>query len=540
MVAGGNQAAFEIISQRYRDPLYRHCRAILNDHEDASDALQNTLLNAYRALSDKPRDLLLKPWLYRIAHNESISLLRRRRAHAELDEAMDVSSASPGVEERADTNARLRQLIDDLHELTTRQRGALVMREVSGLSYPDIGAALSISENAAKQTVHEAHIALHDLAEGRAMDCDGVRRTLSVGDRRLLKGRKVRSHLRGCGGCRSFQDSITSRRHDLVALAPPIPASLAAALLHSLFGGSAGGGGGIFAGGAGGGTFAGGTGGVAATGVTVTATAAGGGVAAGAGTAAAGAGGLAAAGSAGSGLLAAVSGAAPLLAGAGVIKALGTAAVGLSVGAGAMGLAEPDVLTKVERALSQPPVTAVAPESSGAAPSGLPASVLAQLHGSDLKVPPPVPAMPAAGSTSPSSSLVAGPSGASPSHAAPVASPAPQPPAPATAVLGESLAGDGAAPAIKPDAKSDAPEAKSGADSGKGFELVAPTDAPPASVPDTGAPPATEPVLPPPDVTTTPTMPRFDLTPPPSASGGVLTDPLPAPPADLLGESSIK
>jgi len=501
MVASGNETAFEVISERYQGALYRHCRGILNHHEDASDALQNTLLNAFRALSSKPRDLALRPWLYRIAHNESISLLRRRRPHAELAEAADVSR--PGADHDAETNARLDQLVADLQQLSERQRGALVMREISGLSYVEISASFAISENAAKQTVHEAHSALHELEEGRAMDCEAVRSTLSVGDRRLLRGRKVRAHLRGCNGCTSFHDAIHTRRRDLAALAPPIPAALGVALLHSLFGGGGSGGGGLLGGGG------------SATGATAaTTTAAGGGVAATTGVAATAAAttaaattGAASAGASGGFLAALTSATGPALAGAGVVKSLVPAAVGLTVGAGALGLAAPQpvtrAITEVERALEPPrkPIQAPSPVT----PLPLAGSIEAQRQGA-VAIGSPImhfgpqatptatgtPAAPPLGVENPSIS----PAGSTPTTRVDPATPVGSDPRPAT--KHEST-----------------PAPSSGA--GTRFESVEPTQAPP-SPPKADAPAAAEPPPPAPDI----------LAPAPPVDAAPILPPMPA------------
>jgi hypothetical protein len=115
-----------------------------------------------------------------------------------------------------------------------------VMRELSGLSYSEIGSAFGTSSAAAKQTVYEARSALHEIAGGREMDCESVRQALSANDGRVLRGRKLRAHLRHCAGCRDFRAGIGQRRSDLAALAPPLPALAAAGLLQSLVGGSGG------------------------------------------------------------------------------------------------------------------------------------------------------------------------------------------------------------------------------------------------------------------------------------------------------------
>jgi RNA polymerase sigma factor (sigma-70 family) len=250
LAARGESRAFAALYERYQQELYRYCHSILGNGEDALDALHNTMAQALRSLPGEEREIALRPWLYRVAHNESISLLRDRRAHSELDEAKQVES--PGIEQQTAIRAEFRQLTADLGQLADRQRSALVMRELSGLAYGEIGAALGTSEAGAKQTVYEARVALQALAEGRDMECEAVQRSVSDGDGRLLRARRVRSHLRSCSSCRAFSDAIGSRRAQLAALAPSLPMVGAAALLQGLLGGgaqgTAGGGGGLMAG----------------------------------------------------------------------------------------------------------------------------------------------------------------------------------------------------------------------------------------------------------------------------------------------------
>ena len=109
----GEQRAFAAIFQRYHQELYRYCRAILGDEEEASDALQNTMLKVMRALPGESREIALRPWLYRIAHNEAIALVRQRPPSAELSDEIAAPSASP-LEHRVETRERLRQLVNDL------------------------------------------------------------------------------------------------------------------------------------------------------------------------------------------------------------------------------------------------------------------------------------------------------------------------------------------------------------------------------------------------------------------------------------------
>lgn len=231
----GDERAFAAIFRRYHQPLFRFCLAIVGNPEDAQDALQNTMMKVLRALPGEERKIELKPWLYRIAHNESIDLLRRRRETRELD----AEQAAPGyaLAEDAATRERLRRLLADLGELPERQREVLVMRELGGLDFEEIGSALQTSGAVARQTLYEARQSLRQMEEGREMSCDAVMKALSDGDGRVTRRRDVRAHLRSCAGCRAFRDEIKGRRRDLAAISP-LPAVAAAGMLQGLAGGS--------------------------------------------------------------------------------------------------------------------------------------------------------------------------------------------------------------------------------------------------------------------------------------------------------------
>jgi RNA polymerase sigma factor (sigma-70 family) len=228
----GNARAFAVLYERHQQPLYRLCLSIVRVPEDARDALQSTFERAFAALRTREREIAVRPWLFRIAHNESISVLRRRRPGEALpeDELPSLQTVEGAVEERA----RLSALVADIHSLPARQRSVLLMRELSGLSIAEIAAAMSMSSAAVKQTLFEARGSLHAYAEGRAMACEDVRRAISDGDRRALRARKLRAHLRDCAACAEFNALISAREADLRALAPSLPAAAAATALASL------------------------------------------------------------------------------------------------------------------------------------------------------------------------------------------------------------------------------------------------------------------------------------------------------------------
>jgi RNA polymerase sigma factor (sigma-70 family) len=230
----GEQRALEKIYRDYHQPLYRFCLAIVGNPQDAQDALQNTMVKMLRALPGEKRSIALKPWLYRIAHNESIDLLRRRRPGISL-EASELQLGDD-LAVQLETRQRLRQLIADLGALPERQRETLLMREAAGLSFEEIGAALETSPAVARQTLYEARLGLRQMDAGREMECEAVAKALSDGDGRVRRRRDIRAHLRDCGQCRRFAEEIDSRSNALAAISP-LPAVAAAAMLQGLIGG---------------------------------------------------------------------------------------------------------------------------------------------------------------------------------------------------------------------------------------------------------------------------------------------------------------
>jgi RNA polymerase sigma factor (sigma-70 family) len=229
--SGGDAAAFAAVYERHHQALYRYCRSILQHDQDAQDALQSTMTRAFAALQEEPRTFELRPWLFRIAHNEAISVLRRRRPVDGLDE---LETRDAPVEEQVSLRADLQHLHQDLETLPERQRAALVLRELNGLSHTEIAQVLGCTPRSVKQFIYEARTGLMQAREGRELACETVRRQLSDGDGRVLRGARIRAHLRSCSSCRRFQQELVRRPRELALLAPPLPVTAGAALIAQL------------------------------------------------------------------------------------------------------------------------------------------------------------------------------------------------------------------------------------------------------------------------------------------------------------------
>jgi RNA polymerase sigma-70 factor (ECF subfamily) len=142
--------ALEKLYHGYQAQVYALCFRLLERAEDAEDAVQATFVRAFRALPRFRGESAARTWLYRIAINESMSLLRRRREVPveKLDE-VGVPDGAAAVLERLAVRAAMARLRPD-------HRTILVLRLWEGLSYTEIAAVLGISLSAVKMRLNRA------------------------------------------------------------------------------------------------------------------------------------------------------------------------------------------------------------------------------------------------------------------------------------------------------------------------------------------------------------------------------------------------
>jgi DNA-directed RNA polymerase specialized sigma24 family protein len=215
----GDEEAVAVLYARYALRLEAYCRSIVRNDEDARDALRSTMTNAWLALRRRHRDIVVRPWLYRIAHNEAVTVLRRRRPAAELSELVP----DPGLDPHARALVRedLGATVASIRALPGRLALPLLLREPSGLTHDEVGAVLGTPPADARKAVFEARSALSADRAALAEDCAAIRETLSGGDGRRRRARRVRSHLRGCAPCREWDGVQRDLRDRLAPARPP-------------------------------------------------------------------------------------------------------------------------------------------------------------------------------------------------------------------------------------------------------------------------------------------------------------------------------
>ena len=216
----GNEAAFEVAFERYGAGILGFCRHMLGSPEEAEDAVQHTFAAAFRDLQ-RPgeRPLALKPWLYAIARNRCVSVLRSRREHAtDQPEPLTV-----GLAEHVERRGELRDLLRDLSELPENQRAALLLSEASGLSHAEIASVLGCEGAKVKALVFRARSGLIQRRAARETPCEEIREQLANLRGGSLRRAELRHHLLACPGCRAYREQVKQQRRMLAAALPVVP-----------------------------------------------------------------------------------------------------------------------------------------------------------------------------------------------------------------------------------------------------------------------------------------------------------------------------
>lgn len=157
----GHEVAFEAVVRRYRNELLSYCRRLTPDAANAEDALQQALLQAWRALKSGAEVRDVRPWLYRIAHNVAISHLRSgRAAPRELEDGPGSFDVDQVVEQRL----RARAALAGMASLPELQRQVLVSTTLDGASHEEVATALGLTSGSVRGLIYRARAALRTAA----------------------------------------------------------------------------------------------------------------------------------------------------------------------------------------------------------------------------------------------------------------------------------------------------------------------------------------------------------------------------------------
>jgi RNA polymerase sigma factor (sigma-70 family) len=159
LARAGQDGAFAAIDARYRRPLVRYCSRLVGP-DAAEDAVQQTFIQAVATLRHDERDLALRPWLYRVAHNTALKMRPRSLTDVELEEGAQPTDA--GIEPALERRDEMRDVVRRVRALPDRQREALVAIALEGRGVDEVAVELDLSASAVHQLLHRARVRLRE------------------------------------------------------------------------------------------------------------------------------------------------------------------------------------------------------------------------------------------------------------------------------------------------------------------------------------------------------------------------------------------
>ena len=165
LLRGGDSKTWEVVVNQYQISLSKYLYNMVKDKELARDLTQDTFLKAYQAIPQTEGDLNLKSWLYRIATNTAIDVLRRRRLISWFPwvEGATISRETSNSHEDGLTQREL--VRSTLNKLPGKHRAVLLLHDNQGFNCQEIGEMLSISLGAAKKRLARARVMFRDAYE---------------------------------------------------------------------------------------------------------------------------------------------------------------------------------------------------------------------------------------------------------------------------------------------------------------------------------------------------------------------------------------
>jgi RNA polymerase sigma-70 factor, ECF subfamily len=174
----GSEDAYEVLIQRYQQPVYSLVCRLMNDPGDTPDIVQEVFLKVFRNVGAFRGNSSLKTWIYRIAVNEAYNHRRWFCRHQRQEVALGSEEGTPNYaggmtdpgrspfEQAADHETRA--LVEQaLEKLNPKFRAAVVLRDIEDLSYEDIATVLDVSLGTVKSRIMRGREALRKVLEGR-------------------------------------------------------------------------------------------------------------------------------------------------------------------------------------------------------------------------------------------------------------------------------------------------------------------------------------------------------------------------------------
>src|SRR3954447_25834991 len=216
-VRRGDDRAFETLYSRYQRRIYAYVFGMVKDHQRAEDVTQEVFVSALRRMRATERPIAFKPWIYEIAKNACIDQFRRSKRAEEVSYDADeglapgdygrLVSKEPVPDAALAAKQQLEQLCGAFGGLSEAHHEILVLRELEGLSYREIGERMGLSRPAVESTLFRARRRLSEeydeLASGqRCMRIQTIITSTGSGRLGARDTRRLARHVAHCQPCR--------------------------------------------------------------------------------------------------------------------------------------------------------------------------------------------------------------------------------------------------------------------------------------------------------------------------------------------------
>jgi len=156
----GRVEAYNVLVSRWEKKIFNYLLRLVRNPEDAMDVSQDVFLKAYQSLRKLENPARFGPWLYRIAHNEAYSLLRKAKPDAELTEVSAVEGSLGPRMAAVEVGLAVESA---LHRLSEDQREAVLLKVVEGFKFEEIAEILDCPASTIKSRVYTGLETLKDL-----------------------------------------------------------------------------------------------------------------------------------------------------------------------------------------------------------------------------------------------------------------------------------------------------------------------------------------------------------------------------------------
>ena len=159
----GDRSAFDTLVERYEGPLFNAAYRITGSVDDAMDATQTAFVKAFEKLHTFDLSRRFFSWIYRIAVNQALNLVGRRRPYASLDTNQSAGDCDP--ETLCSESEASRMLQRAISQMTLDYRVVVVLKHLEGLSYREMAALLGIPESTVKSRLFTARRQLREILD---------------------------------------------------------------------------------------------------------------------------------------------------------------------------------------------------------------------------------------------------------------------------------------------------------------------------------------------------------------------------------------